>query len=209
MAELHQSRLLAKLENLGKQSGKRLQVTLAEVRDGAEIRRIEPDNAHEVDPLARRLGDPARRVDPIAIAVEQQPRHHRRIKRRLPAFARVGRFDGAKIEMLEHKRQNKARKVVLADEVPHAGRQQQRLVDIPGAERLAHEQAESDSRPRRYRIRYFSDRLLRGSGYRARGGEVPGCRDGGSWRGPFIWATDSPAASAYLLHACQQGQVLF
>ena len=27
-----------------------------------EIRRIEPDNAHEVDPLARRLGDPARRV---------------------------------------------------------------------------------------------------------------------------------------------------
>ena len=44
-------------------------MALAELRDGAEVRRIEPDNAHEVDPLARRLGDPARRVDPVAITV--------------------------------------------------------------------------------------------------------------------------------------------
>ena len=59
MAELHQSRLLAQLENLREQPGERLQMTLAEVGDGVEIRRIEPDDAHEVDPLARRLGDPA------------------------------------------------------------------------------------------------------------------------------------------------------
>ncbi len=31
MAELHQSRLRAQLENLGKQAGERLQVALAEV----------------------------------------------------------------------------------------------------------------------------------------------------------------------------------
>src|SRR5580693_5645193 len=155
MTELHQSRPLAQLENLREQSGKRLQAPLAEVGDGAEIRRIESDDAHEVDPLARRLGDPARRVDAVAIAVQQQRRHHRRIKRRLSALARVSRFDGAKIEMLKHKRQNKARKVVLADKVPHAGWQQQRLIDLPGAERLAHEKAESDSRPPRHQNPLF------------------------------------------------------
>ena len=65
MAELHKSRLFAQLENLPEQSRKRLQVPLAEVGDGAKIRRIEPDNAQEVDPFARRLGDPARRETPL------------------------------------------------------------------------------------------------------------------------------------------------
>ena len=55
MAELHKSRLFAQLENLPEQFRKRLQVPLAEVGDGWKIRRIEPDNAHEVDPFARRL----------------------------------------------------------------------------------------------------------------------------------------------------------
>jgi hypothetical protein len=32
---------------------------------------------------AGRLGDPARRVDAVAIAVQQQRRHHRRVKREL------------------------------------------------------------------------------------------------------------------------------
>ena len=108
-------------------------MALAEVRDGAKIRRIESDNAHEVDPLARRLGDPARRVDAIAIGIKQQRRHHRRAKRRLSALARVSRSDLTKLEMLEHKRQNKAGQVVLADKVLHARRQQQRLIDRPPA----------------------------------------------------------------------------
>ena len=75
-------------------------MALAEVGDGAKIRRVEPDKAHEVDPLARRLGDPARRLDAVAIAVQQERRHHRRVKRRLPALARVSRFDLAKVEIL-------------------------------------------------------------------------------------------------------------
>jgi hypothetical protein len=33
----------------------------------------------------------ARRVDAVAIGIKQQHRHHRRIKRRLPALARVSR----------------------------------------------------------------------------------------------------------------------
>ena len=127
----------------------RLQVPLAEVGDGAKIRRIEPDNAQEVDPFARRLGDPARRVDAVAIAVQQQRRHHRRVKRRLPALARIRGFDLTKVERLEHKRQNEASQMVLADKVLNARRQQQRLIDRPGPEGLAHKQTQSNSSKRR------------------------------------------------------------
>ena len=143
MAELHKSRLFAQLENLPEQSRKHLQVPLAEVRDGAKIRRIEPDNAQEVDPFARRLGDPARRVDAVAIAVQQQRRHHRRVKRRLPALARIRGFDLTKVERLEHKRQNEASQMI-ADIGINSRRQQQRLIDRPGPEGLAHKQTESD-----------------------------------------------------------------
>ena len=146
MTELRQPRLLAQLQNLPEQAGERLQMALAEVGDGAKIRRIEPDNAHEVDPFPRRLGDPARRVDAVAIGIKQQRRHHRRVKRRLPALARVSGFNCAKIEMLDHQRQDKASQVALADKVLHARRQQQRLIDRPRAESLAHNRAESDSR---------------------------------------------------------------
>jgi hypothetical protein len=54
------------MQNLLEQTAQRLQVPLAEIRDGAEIRRIEPHNAHEIHPFPARLGDPARRVDATA-----------------------------------------------------------------------------------------------------------------------------------------------
>src|ERR1700720_579537 len=47
MSELHEAGLLAQLQNLPEQFAKRLQVSLAEIRDGAEIRCIERHNAHE------------------------------------------------------------------------------------------------------------------------------------------------------------------
>ena len=144
-----------KLETLPEPSGERLQMTLAEVADGAEIRRIEPDNAHDVDPLARRLGDPARRVDAVAIAGHQQRRRHRRIERRPPALASVACFDLAKVELLKRQRQNEASQAALADNVLHPRRRHQRLIDRPGAEGLAHRQAESDSRPRRHQNPLF------------------------------------------------------
>jgi hypothetical protein len=44
MPELNQARLLAQLQNLLEQIAKRLQVPLAEIRDGPEIRGIERHN---------------------------------------------------------------------------------------------------------------------------------------------------------------------
>jgi hypothetical protein len=113
-------------------------VTLAKVGDGAKIRRVKADYAHEVDPLARSFGDPPRRVDAVAIGVKQQRRHHHGIKRRLSALAPVASLDLPKVKMIEHKRQNKPSQVVLADKILHARRQQQRLIDRPRAESLAH-----------------------------------------------------------------------
>jgi hypothetical protein len=40
-------------------------------------------------------------------------------------------------------------------EVLHRHRQQQRLIDLPGAKCLAHKQAESDSRPLRHQNPLF------------------------------------------------------
>ena len=64
-------------------------------------------------------------------------------------------FDLTKVEMLEHKRHDKAGQVVLADKVLHTRRQQQRLIDRPRPEGLAHKQAESDSRPHRHQNPLF------------------------------------------------------
>ena len=100
MAELHKSRLFAQLENLPERSPASAFKCRLRKSETVRIRRIEPDNAHEVDPFARRLGDPARRVDAVTIAVQQQRRHHRRVKRRLPALARIRGFDLTKVEML-------------------------------------------------------------------------------------------------------------
>ena len=97
MAELDQARLSAQLQHLRKQRGERLQTPLAEVADRAEVRDVQPDDAHEVDALARRLGPFSRRAHPIAIAVQQ-----RRIVRRLTAFDAVDPLDLFQIEFLDH-----------------------------------------------------------------------------------------------------------
>src|SRR5271157_6033099 len=94
------------------------------------------------------LGDPPRRVVSIAIAVEQQRRHHRRIERRLPALDAVDTLDLFQIDPLDHQVQDEPRQVILV-ELLNRRRQQHRFIDLPGAIALAHEQAESDSPPRR------------------------------------------------------------
>ena len=135
-------------------------MTLAKVGDGAKIRRVKADHAHEVDPLTRRLGDPPRRVDAVAIGVKQQRRHHRRIKRRLPALAPVGSLDLPKVKMIEDQPNDKARQVVRADKVLHARRKQQRFGNLPGAECLAHPQQNPIRSTPASKIRYYPDRLL-------------------------------------------------
>ena len=68
MAELHQSNLFAPAEKLSEQSRKHLSVPLAEVQEAVRGSAVGP-TMREVDPLARHLGDPARRVDDVAIAI--------------------------------------------------------------------------------------------------------------------------------------------
>ena len=58
MAELDQPGPLAQPQHLRKQRRQRAQLTLAELRDRAEIRGVETDDAHEVDAFATGLGDP-------------------------------------------------------------------------------------------------------------------------------------------------------
>src|SRR5260370_25893583 len=101
-----------------------------------EVGRIQSNDHQEVGPLPTRLGDPSRRVDAAAIAVQQQRCHHRRIVRRLTLLARVARADLRQREMLPNQAHHQPRQMILANEVLHRGRKQLRLVDAPGAEAL-------------------------------------------------------------------------
>src|SRR6202166_1249185 len=138
MPELDQARLLAQLQNLLEQIAKRLQVPLAEIRDGPEIWGIERHDAHEIDPFAAGLGDAPRGVDAAAVRIKQQHRHHSRIKRRLAPFAAIGAGDFPETEIVSDQAQHKAGEMVLGHEVPHHRWQKQRLINLPGAECLAH-----------------------------------------------------------------------
>ena len=149
MAKLDQPGPLAQAQHLAEKRRQRVQMTFAELRDRAEIRGVEPHDAHEVDAFPTSLGDPPRRVDPVAITVEQKRRHHRRIKRRLPAIDAVDPLDLFQIDLLHHQVQDEPRQVILVDKLLNRRRQQHRLFDLPGAIALAHEQAESDSPPHR------------------------------------------------------------
>jgi hypothetical protein len=122
-------------------------VPLAEVRNGAEIWCIERHNTHEIDPLAACLGDPARGVEAAAVGIQQQRRHHGGIKRWLALLAAVCAGDLRKVEIIVHQAQYKAGEMVLGHEVAHRRRQKQRLIDLPGAECLAHARRQNLTRP--------------------------------------------------------------
>ncbi len=145
MPELHKAGRLAQLQHLPEQFTKRLQVPLTEIRDGAKIRRIEPHDTHEIHPLAARLGDPTRGVDAATVGVQQQRRHHGGIERRLAPLAAVGAGDLGEVDIIPDQIQHKAGEMVLSHEVSHRRWQKQRLINLPGAECLAHAQTESDS----------------------------------------------------------------
>src|SRR3974377_265869 len=88
MPEFDEPGLLAQLQDLHENPAKRLKMALAEARDGAEIRRGERGNAHEIDTLATSPGDAPRRIEAPAIGIEQQRRHHMRVERRLSLLVR-------------------------------------------------------------------------------------------------------------------------
>ena len=121
MAEFDQARLLAQLQDLPKQRAQRLQMPPAELRDGTEIRRIEPHNAHEIDAFVAGLGDAPRGVDAAAIGITTAPSSSRDQTAVAPVRA-IARSDPPEID-LSDQAQNKTGEMVLRHEVLHlAGR---------------------------------------------------------------------------------------
>src|ERR1700737_3561724 len=131
---------------------------LAEVADGAKIRRIERHNHHKIVPFAAGLRDPPRRIQPTRIAVQQKRPHHPRVKRRLPETAHIAARYLLEIEALPHKFNDKPRDMPFRHEVLHIRRQKQRLIDIPGTKILAHSPRLNQTRSELNSD--YSDRLL-------------------------------------------------
>src|SRR5271165_7475144 len=73
------------------------------------------------------------------------------LSRPKPAIDAVDPLDLPQIDLLDHQVQDEPRQVILVDELLNRRRQQHRLIDLPGAIALAHEQAESNSSPHRQR----------------------------------------------------------
>ena len=162
--KLHQASLLGELQHLHEQAGQALKVPLAELRDGAEVRRITRHDHHEVRPLYRRLGDPPRRIKPARVAMQKQCRHHPRVKRRLTQHARVTAHDRVQIEAFSDQRDNQPRHVVLGHIILHVRRQKLGLIDFPEAKILAH--AHNRNQTRTHLTSDYSDRLLVGGDLR-------------------------------------------
>ena len=99
-------------------------MALAEARDGAEIRRVERDNAHEIDTLAARPGDAPRRIDAAAIGIEQERRHHMRVERRLALLVRIGGHDLDQIELVHDQGQHETGEMIGSYQILHHQRQQ-------------------------------------------------------------------------------------
>src|ERR1700716_4215924 len=160
MTEFDQPCRLAQLQNPHEQPAERLQMPLAEVADRAKIRRIERHNHHKIVPFAAGLRDPPRRIQPTRIAVQQKRHHHPRLKRRLPKTTHIAARDLLEIKALPHQLNDKPRDMAFRHEVLHIRRQQQCLIDIPGAKILAHSSSLNQTRSKLNSD--YSDRLLEG-----------------------------------------------
>jgi hypothetical protein len=68
-------------------------------------------------------------------------------------------LDILQIDLLDHQAQDEPRQVIFVDKLLNPRRQQHRLVDLPRAIALAHEQAESVRRNPASKIREFSDKV--------------------------------------------------
>src|ERR1700751_5959135 len=131
---------------------------LAEVADRAKIWRIKRYNHHKSVPFTAGSGGPPRRIQPTPTSVQEQRHHHPWVKRRLPEPAHIAARDLLEIEALPHQRNDKPRDMALRYKVLHIRRQQQRLIDIPGAKILAHSPTLNQTRSDLNSD--YSDRLL-------------------------------------------------
>src|ERR1700692_38761 len=103
---------------------------LEEVVDGADDG---PLGAHFFEAAQQELAETAGLFD-----LSEHRLHHGGIKRRLAPFAAIGAGDFPETEIVSDQAQHKAGEMVLGHEVPHHRWQKQRLINLPGAECLAH-----------------------------------------------------------------------
>src|SRR5258705_2986112 len=111
----------------------------------------------------------------IKVAVQQKRHHHPRVKRRLPETAHIAARDLLEIKALPHQLNDKPRDMAFRHEVLHIRRQQQRLIDIPGAKILAHGPRLNQTRSELNSD--YSDRLLARFAKAAGAGEMLNIHD--------------------------------
>src|SRR5665811_1358744 len=90
--------------------------------------------------------------------MQQKRHHHPRVKRRLPETAHIAARDLLEIKALPHQLNDKPRDMAFRHKVLHIRRQQQCLIDIPGAKILAHSPSLNQTRSELNSD--YSDRLL-------------------------------------------------
>jgi hypothetical protein len=147
MAQLHQARALTQAQHLLKQRAQGREMAPPKRRDRAEVRPLQRRHGHEVHALFAGPGDTPRGVDPLAVGVQQQGRHHHGVIRRIAALLLVGLNDRGQVQFLRQRVPDEVRQVARRDEVQHRGRQQHLLLNVPLAEGLGHN-AFKQSRPR-------------------------------------------------------------
>jgi transposase-like protein len=99
-----------------------------------EVRSLHPRHRHEVHPLLAALHDATRRVDPLAVRIEQQRRDHHRVVGRMAPLLGVGVHDARQVQRLANRIPNEVRQVTLGHKVVDRGREQHDLLDVPWEE---------------------------------------------------------------------------
>ena len=121
-AHAHEPRLRAEREHLAEQVGQGVLVTLAKARDRGVIRSLVGGD-HAVGDILNTLAlDHPRGALSLAVGVEQQRDHHRRLVRRAAvAVAAIGGVERQQIHLLR-RRQHEPRQVILRQPVPQVRR---------------------------------------------------------------------------------------
>ena len=146
----HQTSLGAQPEHLGEQSRERLLVLLAETADRRVVGVLVRGQHPEGDVLPAAPFDLAARALALAVGVEHERDHHRRLVRLPPptvlAVALVERGEVQLADRIEHE----PREVVPGQPVAEAGGHQVLLVTVARQETLGHGGTSESLRPRRH-----------------------------------------------------------
>src|SRR6266480_1263157 len=98
----------------------------------------------KIHPLLTRRGDSPRRVNPLAVAVEQQRRHHHWMERRITTFFLVLIQDLSKIQLLYYQVADERHQLILTDKIHWRRREHHGLFRIPISKCLSHVRHSTD-----------------------------------------------------------------